>query len=87
MFVRHPVKDFAVWKKAYDDFDAERISLGVIGQAVFQDVDDSNDVTAWHDFTSIDVARAFAASERLRDVMSQAGVAGEPVVWFAMPAD
>ena len=36
MFVRHPVTDFAAWKQAYDDFDDERIGMGVAGDAVFQ---------------------------------------------------
>lgn len=83
MFVRHPVTDFATWKKAYDDFDSERKGMGVRGDAVFQAVDDPNDVTAWHDFDSIEAAEAFAESPRLREVMEGAGVAGPPAIWFA----
>ena len=80
MFVRHPVTDFSVWKKAYDDFDQERRGMGVIGDSVFQAADDPNDVTLWHDFETLDAAQAFMASERLREVMSGAGVAGAPRV-------
>ena len=87
LFVRHRVKDFAVWKKAYDDFDAERTSRGVVGQAVFRGIEEPNEVTAWHDFNSIDAARAFASSHRLKDVMDDAGVLGEPVIWFATQSD
>jgi hypothetical protein len=86
MFVRHPVSDFARWKQAYDDFDAERKSMGVIGHAVYQAADDSNDVTVWHDFSTLQAARDFAGSARLREVMSGAGVAGEPQIWFTNPA-
>jgi hypothetical protein len=83
MFVRHSVADFDTWKKAYDAFDAERREMGVRGDAVFRTAGHPNEVTAWHDFDTILEARAFAASERLREVMRKAGVASEPIVWFA----
>jgi hypothetical protein len=86
MFVRHPVSDFATWKQAYDDFDAERKGLGVVGDAVFQSAEDPNDVTVWHDFETLQSAQGFVGSERLREVMASAGVAGEPAIWFTNPA-
>jgi len=86
MFVRHRVNDFATWKAAYDAFDEERSGMGVRGDAVFQAVDDPNDVTAWHDFDSTEAAQAFAESPRLREVMEGAGVAGPPSIWFATRA-
>lgn len=86
MFVRHPVSDYRKWKKAYDAFDAERKGMGVMGDAVFQAADDPNDVTAWHDFQTMESAQAFATSSRLRDVMADAGVSGEPTIWYTTPA-
>jgi len=86
MFVRHPVLDFAKWKAGYDAFDEERKGLGVQGEAVFIAVDNPKDVTAWHDFESLEAAHAFIESPRLREVMSAAGVAGEPQIWFTAPA-
>lgn len=86
MFVRHPVSDFTTWKAAYDAFDEERRGMGVVGDAVFQAADDPNDVTAWHDFESLEAAQAFAGSPRLREVMAGAGVAGPPQIWFANQA-
>lgn len=86
MFARHPVSDFTAWKKVYDDFDTERRGMGVTGHAVFQAADDPNDVTLWHDFPSLDAARSFAESERLRSVMESAGVAGAPQIWFTTSA-
>lgn len=86
MFVRHPVKDFPAWKKAYDNFDEARRSMGVKGQAVFQAATDPNDVTVWHDFDSLESAQAFAGSTRLKDVMEQAGVAGQPAIWYGREA-
>ena len=86
MFVRHPVTDFATWKAAYDTFDAERKGMGVIGDAVFQAAHDPNEVTAWHDFESLEAAQAFASADRLKEVMAAAGVSGEPTIWFTSPA-
>ena len=86
LFVRHPVSDFAKWKQAYDDFNAERSGMGVTGHAVFRAVDDANDVTIWHDFGNMESAQAFMSSPRLKEVMESAGVAGEPSVWFTQGA-
>ncbi len=86
LFVRHPVADFAQWKQAYDEFNNERKRMGVVGHAVYKSADDPNDVTVWHDFETLESARGFVESARLREVMSSAGVTGEPAIWFTNPA-
>ncbi len=48
--------------------------------------DDPNNGTVWHDFQTIESANAFAGSKRLGEVISEAGVAGQPTVWFTTPA-
>ena len=82
MFVRHTVTDYAAWRKAYDAFDATRKKLGVTAQAVYQAVDNPNDVTVTHDFKSMEKAKAFAESAELKEAMEKAGVAGPPTIWF-----
>jgi hypothetical protein len=82
MMVRHPVRDYAAWRKEYDDFDATRQGMGVTAAAVFQSVDDPNDVTVTHDFATAEAARAFADSAELESAMENAGVAGPPTIWF-----
>ena len=86
LFVRHQVQDYAQWRRGYDDFDATRQGMGVRGHAVFQGTGDPNDVTAWHDFDSLDAANAFMSSPELRSAMEGAGVVGEPQVWITTPA-
>jgi hypothetical protein len=81
LFVRHNVADYEAWRKVYDEFDAERGPMGVKGDAVFRSIDNPNDVTVWHDFDSTEEARAFTSSDKLRNVMQQAGVQGEPQAW------
>jgi heme-degrading monooxygenase HmoA len=82
MLVRHKVEDYGTWRKVYDAFDVERRTMGVIGDSVFQSVDDPNDVTVWHDFESAEEARAFVSSDALRRAMQEAGVQGQPEIWF-----
>jgi hypothetical protein len=86
LFVRHNVADYDAWRKVYDEFDAERRPMGVTGDAVFQSIEDPNDVTVWHDFAGADEAREFVSSEALRTAMQRAGVQGEPQIWFVTQA-
>jgi hypothetical protein len=82
MFVRHEVTDYAAWRKGYDAFDIARRKLGVTGQAVYQSVDNPNDVTVTHDFKTADKAKAFASSAELKAAMEKAGVKGTPQIWI-----
>ena len=82
IFVRHRVRDFDHWKKAYDAFDEERRGMGVTGAGVYQADDNPRDVTVYHHFDTMERARAFAQSDRLREVMVEAGVDGDPAIWF-----
>jgi hypothetical protein len=86
LFARHPVTDYATWRKAYDDFDSLRASLGVTGQAVYQSAEDPNDITITHDFNDLAAAKAFAEGPELKSAMEGAGVAGPPTMWFTSPA-
>lgn len=83
LFVRHRVADYAKWRKAYNDFDTERRSMGVSGHGVYQLDGNPNDVTVYHEFASIDAAKAFAGNPRLKEVMQAAGVEGAPDIWIA----
>jgi hypothetical protein len=86
MFIRHRVEHYARWRQGYDDFDEERKGMGVVGDAVNQSADDPNDLTVWHDFEMLEAAQEFNSSPRLREVMANAGVAGEPQIWLTTEA-
>jgi hypothetical protein len=83
LFVRHTVKSYATWKKAYDGFAPVQKRLGVRAKAVFAGAKDPNDVTVWHDFDTLAAAEAFVKSPELADAMKTAGVVGVPTAWFA----
>jgi len=82
MFIRHEVTDYASWRKVYDAFDTERRDLGVTAHAVYRLVEQPHDVTVWHEFKTIEAARAFAVSPNLKRAMQNAGVKSAPQVWF-----
>ena len=86
MFVRHNVKDYRVWRKAYNGFASERGTMGVTGAAVYRSVADPNDITVHHDFANVTKAKAFAGSARLKEVMKDAGVTSAPQIWFVKEA-
>lgn len=86
LIVRHSVTDYAAWRKVYDGFNATQKKMGVAAQAVYQSVDDPNDVTVMHQFATLDAAREFLSSSELRSTMQSAGVAGMPQIWVTREA-
>lgn len=84
MFARHQVADYDAWRKVYDAFD--RGSLGVRSHAIYRAVDDSNDITVWHDFDDRASAEAFVGSNELKAVMAEAGVVSAPNIWITSEA-
>ena len=69
-----------------EDFAEERSQMGVRGDGVYRAVDNPSNVTAYHSFDSIEAAKGFASSPRLREVMEGAGVVSAPDIWFVEEA-
>ena len=86
LFVRHDVADYEAWRQVYDELDGKRRTMGVTAEAVFQSIDDPNDVTVWHDFETAQAAQAFASSPEQPDAMERGGVQGEPRSWLVTEA-
>ena len=86
IFIRHSVRNYGAWRRAYNAFDKERKGMGVKGHAVFRAVAKPNDITIWHDFATLAKAKKFAANPRLKEVMKGAGVASAPIIWFVKTA-
>ncbi len=86
MFVRHEVTDYATWRKSYDAFQPTVSKMGATAQAVYQLIDNPNDVTVIHDFGTQEKAKALAASPELKSAMQSAGVKGQPKIWITTRA-
>ena len=81
LVVAHQVEDYAKWRQAYDDHENVRVSAGLGGARVYQDVNDPNQVTVVAE-GELSQLQAFAASEDLKDAMKAAGVVGQPQLMF-----
>jgi heme-degrading monooxygenase HmoA len=80
--VHHKVKDYAAWRKVFDEVTSTRTRFGSTGHQVYRVGNDPNDliiVTDWH---SLDEARAYAQSSELKEAMQHAGVISQPEVLF-----
>lgn len=82
LFVRHQVADYSKWRQVYDRFGSTQKTLGVQEQAVYQAIDNPNDITVRHEFATLEAAQAFGSSPELSAAMHDAGVQGAPTVWF-----
>jgi hypothetical protein len=82
LIIRHEVRDYAVWKAAFDGHGEARRQAGVVGHAVSRSVRDPNVVILYLQATSLEALRVFAATSELKAVMAAAGVVGEPDLSF-----
>ena len=82
MYIRHEVADYSAWRKTYDAFAGMQRKLGVIRQAVYQSIENPNDVTVTHDFKTTEKAKAFLSSPEVKSTMDKAGVKGTPKIWI-----
>ena len=81
--IHHKVKDYATWRKGYDEHEKSRISAGVTNGKVFRNAEDPNDVLILQDVADVAKARAWLGGDDLKSAMQKAGVVGAHIVRFA----
>lgn len=82
LFARHRVADYAAWKQVYDEVAGFQKAAGVTSHGVYQAEGDPNDVTIYHEFATVEAAKAFAGNPDLKAAMQRAGVVGAPDIWI-----
>jgi len=82
LLVRHKVSDFAKWKPVYDAHLSARQKAGLKEEHLFRNADDPNEVLLLFSVEDFDKAKAFSASDDLRQAMERAGVSDKPDVYF-----
>ena len=82
MLVRHKVANFAKWKPIYDAHLSVRQKPGLKEEHLFRNADDPNEVLLLFSMEDLDKAKAFTASDDLRQAMEKAGVSDKPDVYF-----
>lgn len=81
--IHHKVKDYAVWRKAYDEHEKSRHSAGITNGRVFRSAEDPNDVLILQDVADVAKARTWLGGDDLKTAMNKAGVVGAPSFRFA----
>ena len=80
MIVRHKVKDFRSWKKAFDGHATAQKAAGLTKPRVFRSADDPNDILM--DYRDLKMAKTFGASADLKKTMEAAGIVDQPTIYF-----
>lgn len=81
--IHHKVKDYAAWRKGYDDHEKARHAAGITNGRVFRSAEDPNDVLILQDVADVAKARTWLGGDELKAAMTKAGVVGSPNVRFA----
>ena len=74
VLITHAVKDYAAWKKVFDEAAPIRKEAGEQSYHVLRDENDPNRVVHFSKWTSIAQAKAFFESPRLVEIRRVAGV-------------
>ncbi|HEX9545143.1 MAG TPA: hypothetical protein VF955_08155 [Pyrinomonadaceae bacterium] len=82
MLIRSKVADFAKWKPVYDAHAPARQNAGLKEEHLLRSIDNPNEVIVLFSAEDLDKAKAFAASDDLRQAMQRAGVSDKPDVYF-----
>jgi uncharacterized protein YeaO (DUF488 family) len=82
LLIRHKVADFAKWKPAYDAHLSARQKAGLKEEHLLRNADDPNEVVLLFSVEDVEKAKAFAASDDLRQAMEKSGVSDKPDVYF-----
>lgn len=82
LLLRHKVTDYDKWKSAFDAHSLTRQANGSRGGQLFRNASDPNEVIMLLEWDVLETARQFVQSEELREVMQQAGVIGDPTIYF-----
>ncbi len=80
--IRHRVKDYDTWKKAYAEHGPVRAQNGFKKSVVYRYVDDPNHVIINFEVEDIEKARAFSQDPALAERMKAAGVLDEPKFFY-----
>jgi hypothetical protein len=83
--VRSQVADFDTWLTAFDSHEDIRRGAGILGHHINRAEEDPNDISLYMALSDLDKAKAFAASDDLRQRMQMAGVIGVPEITYMTP--
>ena len=87
LFARAHVADYDQWRAAHESYAETRKAYGESAWGVHTLVDDPLDITVWQVFPDADAIRSFLAADTTGDVITRAGIVGEPEFWITEDRD
>jgi hypothetical protein len=82
MLIRHKVRDFSQWKRAYDAHLPKRNEAGLTEKHLLRGAKDSNEVIILFEVKDLKCAENFAGSKDLRETMQKVGVVDKPDIYY-----
>ena len=82
LLIKHKVKDYPSWKKVFDGFIETRRAGGEKSYQIMHPENDGNELLAFFEWDNLENAKKFAGSSELKEAMGNAGVVGQPEVYF-----
>ena len=82
LLIDHTVEDYDEWKPHFDDHAGTRAESGSKGGQLFHKEGKPNEIVALFEMGSHEDAHDFASSDELQETMKEAGVVGEPTLYF-----
>ena len=82
LLVRHKVKDYNIWKKAFYDHLSEEKPNGSQGGYIFRNKDDRNEVFVLMRWDSHSNFKKFSESKSSMDAKNKGGLVGDPQGWL-----
>jgi len=78
--VAHKVRDYYVWRPAFDGHAAVRAQHGLTNAEVYRGADDPNNIVVVMDAPSREALLGFVSDPSLKTTMENGGVISEPTV-------
>ena len=85
--IRIKVRDYAAWRRVFDEYAPRRRTGGEVSYQIYHLEEDRNSLALMFEWDSLENAKAFLASDTLREGMEKAGVEGEPTILFLNDGD
>ncbi len=82
VLIIHEVDEYVVWKKGFDQASDLRKSAGEIEFQILRYEDDPNKVVHFSKWRSLDQAKVFFESEKVKEIRSELGVKSPEFIYL-----
>lgn len=87
LLVRHKVRNFARWRSRFAMHEPTRQADGAVGERIFRNANDPEEVIVLLDWDDLDRAKLFAHSDDLRETMAYREITDRLDLWYLQEED